>query len=105
MQAAWQSGQHINHSWRGQAGNSVTSEVTRRLFGSEIPQTTLTITKQQVEAGQAMLLWHESMRDDQTGLPEAATKDKALVVIQGLGFEALRTSNPRAIDNVRRLIA
>jgi hypothetical protein len=105
VQAAWRSGQHVNHNWRGQSGNSVTAEVSKRLFGSDIPQTTITITKQQVEAGQAMLLWHEGMRDSQTGAPETATKDKALVVIQGLGYEALRTSNPRAIDNVKGLIA
>lgn len=105
VQAAWQSGQHVNHTWRKQTGNSVTAEVSRRLFGSDIPQTTLTITKRQVEAGQAMLLWHEGMRDEQTGSPETATKDKALVVIQGLGYEALRSRSPQGIDNVKRLIA
>lgn len=105
VQAAWQSGQHVNHTWREQAGNSVTAEVSKRLFGSDIPQTTITITKQQIETGQAMLLWHEGMRDRQKGKPETATKDKALVVIQGLGYEALRTHNPQGIDNVKRLIA
>ena len=105
VQAAWQAGKHVNHTWRKQPSNSVTTEVSKRLFGAEIPQTTLTITRQQVEAGQAMLLWHEGMRDDQTGVPETATKDKALVVIQGLGYEALRSRNPQGIDNVKRLIA
>lgn len=105
VRAAWQSGQHINHAWRGQAGNSVTSEVSKRLFGSDIPQTTLTITRRQIEAGQAMLLWHEGMRDELSGAPETATKDKALVVIQGLGYEALRSRNPQGLDNVKRLIA
>jgi hypothetical protein len=105
VQAAWQAGQHVNHTWRTQASNSVTAEVSKRLFGAEIPQTTLTVTRQQVEAGQAILLWHEGMRDEQTGKPEAATKDKALVVIQGLGYEALRSRNPQGIDNVKRLIA
>ncbi len=105
VQAAWQSGQHVNHTWREQAGNSVTAEVSKRLFGSDMPQTTVTITRQQIEAGQAMLLWHEGMRDEQTGSPETAARDKALVVIQGLGYEALRTRNPQGIDNVKRLIA
>lgn len=105
VQTAWRSGQHVNHIWRNQTDNSVAAEVSKRLFGSDIPQTTLTITKRQVEAGQAMLLWHEGMRDEQTGSPEAATKDKALVVIQGLGYEALRTRNPQGIDTVKRLIA
>jgi hypothetical protein len=105
VQAAWQSGQHVNHTWREQAGNSVTAEVSKRLFGSDMPQTTITITKQQIETGQAMLLWHEGMRDEQTGNPETAARDKALVVIQGLGYEALRTRSPQGIDNVKRLIA
>ncbi len=105
VQAAWQSGQHVNHTWREQAGNSVTAEVFKRLFGPDMPQTTITITKQQIETGQAMLLWHEGMRDEQTGNPETAARDKALVVIQGLGYEALRTRSPQGIDNVKRLIA
>ena len=104
IQSAWRAGQHINHSWRDQPGNSVTSEVSSRLFGKTVPQTTLTITKQQVESGQAMLLWHQGMRDQQTGRPETATKEKALVVVQGLGYEALRSSNPKGIDAVKRLL-
>lgn len=105
VQTAWQSGQHINHQWRGQQSNSVTAEVSKRLFGQDIPQTTITITRQQVEVGKAMLLWHEGMRDELTGKPETATKDNALVVIQGLGYEALRTRNPQGLENVKRLIA
>lgn len=105
VQAAWQSGQHVNHAWREQSGNSVTTEVSKRLFGQDVPQTTLTITRQQIEAGQAMLLWHEGMRDEQTGQPETAVKDNALVVIQGLGYEALRANNPSGIDDVKRMMA
>lgn len=105
VQAAWQAGQHVNHTWREQAGNSVTAEVSKRLFGADMSQTTVTITRQQIEAGQAMLLWHEGMRDDQTGSPETAARDRALVVIQGLGYEALRTHNPQGLDNVKRLIS
>jgi hypothetical protein len=105
VQNAWQSGQHVNHTWREQTDNSVTAEVSKRLFGSDISQATITITKHQIETGQAMLFWHEGMRDEQTGYPDTAAKDKALVVIQGLGYEALRTRNPQAIDNVKRLIA
>lgn len=105
VQSAWQSGSHVNHSWRGQTGNSVTAEVSKRLFGRDIPQTTLTITQSQIEQGQAMLLWHEGMRDDRSGQPETAARDNALVVIQGLGYEALKTSNPQGLDTVKRLIA
>jgi hypothetical protein len=104
VQAAWQSGVHVNHMWREQSSNSVTAEVSKRLFGGAVPQTTITITKEQIEAGQAMVLWHEGMRDDQAGSPEVATKDQALVVIQGLGYEALRNHNSRGLDNVKRLI-
>lgn len=105
VQTAWQSGQHINHTWRSKPDSSVTTEVAKRLFGTEIPQATLTITRSEIEAGQAMLLWHDAMRDDQTGEPEAATKENALVVIQGLGYEALREKNPRGIKDVKKLIA
>lgn len=99
---AWQNGRHINHDWRGQASNSVTTEASNRLL--DVPQATITITRQQVEAGQAVLLWHEGLRDEQ-GRPEAATRDNALVIAQGLGYEALRAANPGGLDNVRRLIA
>jgi hypothetical protein len=104
VQEAWKNGTHINHAWRGNDSNSVMAEVSNRLFGTDIPQSTITITKQQIENGQAMLLWHEGMRDD-SGNPETATKEKALVVIQSLGFEALHASNPRGIETVKELIA
>lgn len=106
VSTAWQRGEHINHTWRKQAGSSVTTEMSKRLFGDKIPQqTTLTITQQQIEQGKAMLLWHEGMRSEQTGKPEAATKDKALVIIQCLGYEVLRETNPQGIDTIKRLIA
>lgn len=105
VQTAWRAGKHVNHAWRQQASSSVTTEVSKRLFGSNIPQATLTITKQQIETGRAMLLWHDGMRDAQTGSPETAARDNALVVIQGLGYEALRAQSPQGIDTVKRLIA
>lgn len=52
-----------------------------------------------------MLLWHDGIRDEQTGEPETAVRDQALVIIQGLGYEALRSLNPQDIDNVKRLLA
>lgn len=105
VQESWQNGQHINHEWRNQQDNSVTAEVSSRLFGQDIPQTTLTITRQQIESGRAILFWHESMRDGHLGRPETATKDNALLVIQGLGYEALRTINPNGINDVKRMMA
>lgn len=105
VQEAWRSGKHVNHAWRGQADNSVTAAVSERLFGTNIPQTTLTITREQVEAGQAMLLWHEGMREEQMGRPEAATHDRALVVMQGIGFATLRKHNPQGVTDVKRLLA
>lgn len=105
VRAAWQSGQHVNHDWRQQAGNSVTTQVSKRLFGNDIPQSTLTITRQQVESGKVQLFWHEGMRDPQTGTPETATKANALVIIQSLGFEALKERSPANIDTVKRMIA
>lgn len=104
VQAAWQAGRHVNHTWRERPGNSVTAEVSQRLFGQSIPQQTITITRQDIAAGKALLLWHEGMRDG-TGHPETAAKAKALVIVQSLGYEALREQNPKAIDVVKRLIA
>jgi hypothetical protein len=104
VQTAWVNGQHVNHSWRQQPGNSVTAEVSSRLFGQDIPQTTITITREQVETGKAMLMWHEGMRNEQN-VAETATRDNALVVIQGLGFEALRTANPKGVEDVKRILS
>ncbi len=105
VQQAWESGNHINHTWRQQGSSSVTTEVSKRLFGSDAPQSTLTITRDQVQRGQAMLFWHEGMRSADSGQPESATRDKALLLVQSLGFEALRFSNPKGIDDLKRLIA
>lgn len=104
VQAAWQRGEHVNHAWRERSSNSVTTQVTQRLFGAEVPQQTISITQQQIAQGKAMLLWHEGMRNHDTGAPETATQEKALVILQGLGYEALRQKNPNAIDTVKRLI-
>ncbi|MDB5169826.1 MAG: hypothetical protein JWN82_222 [Candidatus Saccharibacteria bacterium] len=105
VQQAWRSGEHVNHAWRQQRSSSVTTEVSNRLFGNDIPQATITISKQQIEEGSAMLLWHRGMQDEQSGQPESATQHNALLVVQGLGFEALSNANPRGIDDIRRLIA
>ena len=104
VQEAWKAGVHINHTWREKDSNSVITEVSSRLFGKDIPQHTITLTKNQIESGRAMLLWHEGMRNE-AGDPETATQAKALVVIQSLGFEALRASSPDSIDNVKALIS
>lgn len=105
VQRAWKDGYHVNHMWRDNPTSSVTTQASRRLFGGEIPQSTITITRQDIEAGKAQLLWHEGMRDSQTGQPETATRPNALVVIQGLGFQALRQNNPKGLDAVKELIA
>lgn len=102
---AWQSQIHSNHVWRNQANNSVTTEVSRRLFGADIPQSTVTITREQIASGNAMLLWHEGMRDGVSGQPETAAQDNALVVIQALGYEALREHSPGSLDTVKRLLS
>lgn len=105
VRQAWQSGIHVNHAWRDKANSSVLTQVNGRIFGKEIPQTTITWTKRDFQEGKAALLWHEGMRDQSTGIAETATKKDALVVIQALGHEAIRTKNPNALDDVKRLIA
>ena len=45
------------------------------------------------------------MRDARTDNPETATCDKALIIMQGLGYEALRARNPQAITAIKKLIA
>lgn len=104
VQQNWQSGQHINHEWRGQGNNSVSSEANWRLFGQEIPQVTLTLTQQQITNGEGMLLWHEGLRGG-NGQPETAARDNALVIMQGLGYQALSEHNPGGIDAIKRLLA
>jgi len=101
---AWQEGDHINHKWRKNPRNSVTSQMSQTLFGSEIPQATITITKKGVEEGEALLLWHEGMRDQETGQIETATRPGALVVIQALGMEALKKTDP-TLENVKILVS
>jgi hypothetical protein len=102
---AWQAGVHNNHVWRTNQSSSVTGEMSKRLFTENTPQTTITITRQDVEQGRATLLWHEGMRNQSNGKPENAARDKALVIVQGLGFQALKAQNPRGIDTVKRLLA
>ncbi len=103
--SAWQKGQHINHTWRRQSNSSVTTEVFRTLFGSDVSQETINITSEQIATGKALILWHEALRDQDSGKPESATKDKALVIVQALGYQALKDKNPDGLDNVRRLIS
>jgi hypothetical protein len=97
--AAWRAGTHVNHEWREHS--SVPTQFARLLLGQEAQQSTLTITREQITEGQAMILWHESLRDA-TGRPEAATRDGALVTLQALGYTAL---SPDAVDNVKRSLA
>lgn len=99
----WRAGRHINHTWRQQADSSVTTQVSQRLFGQDVPQSTVTLTKAQVRAGQARIFWHEGMCDEH-GNPETATRQNALVVIQGLGFTALKERDRQAIDEVKGLL-
>ena len=105
LQTAWQAGNHINHLWRQRENSSVTTEMSNRLFGKDIPQTTLTITKQQIENGRAALFWREGLRAEATQLPETATKQNALVILQALGYEALQVRGTQAVNNVRKLLA
>lgn len=103
VQASWRAGRHVNHAWRQKPNSSVTTQVSRRLFAEDVPQSTVTITKSQVQAGKARLFWHEGMRDER-GVPETATRDNALVIVQGMGFVALKQSDRRAISTVKELI-
>lgn len=105
VQTAWQTGEHINHKWRENNNTSVLTEANNRLFGEDISQSTITITKSQIENGQAILLWHKGLINEQSGRPETATKENALVIVQSLGFEALKNTNPSGIDVVKKLIA
>lgn len=103
VRAGWRSGHHINHDWRQQPRNSVTTAMSQRLF-EDIPQSTITITKAQIQSGQARLFWHERMRDERN-MPETATRKNALIVVQGLGFTALRQRGSQAVDAVKELIS
>mgnify|MGYP001113841882 CR=1 FL=1 len=105
VRAAWQAGQHVNHAWRQQSGNSVTAELSGRLFGSDIPQTTVTVSREDIARGRAVLFWHEGLRDQATGQPETAARHNGLVVMQSLGFEALRSQHAPGLNTVKELLA
>lgn len=103
---AWKAGKHINHKWRKQDEGSVTTYANHLIFGKEIPQTTITIPEEDIRSGDAMLLWHEGMRnDDRNGRPETATAERALIVIQGLGYDAIKNTRPKDLDAVKDLIS
>lgn len=101
----WKAGVHINHDWRKNPKGSVNAEVSARLFGQEIPQTTRTITKEQIVAKQAIIFWHAGMRDNDTGMPETATRANALVAMQALSYEQVSIRNPKALDTLKELIS
>lgn len=95
--ATWRT-DHANHGVRKLPNSSVSSQFVHALLGQEARQSTLTITKKQIDDGKAMILWHDSLRDV-AGDPEAATRDNALVTLQALGYQAL---TPEAVDNIKR---
>ncbi len=106
VREAWQDNKHINHKWRKEPDNSVTTQMSKRLFGDEIPQSTISISKQAIVEGGAALLWHKGMRDQSTGAPESATRPDALEVMQALGFQALKEKDPKnGLDNVKKMVS
>ena len=115
--AAKPGAEHPNHLLRrGEAlpgdamasSGSVTEEIYRRTPGLEdlAPQRTVTVSKHQVETGQAAILWHETMTD--TGTPEAqplrADNDDAILAVQGLAFFATKEAGglPAVHDLIQR---
>lgn len=110
IQSAWQSGNHVNHTLRNTPNNSVTTTMSNKLFGEDIPQTTITMTRQQIAGGKAVLFWHQGLLDPESGQPETAARDGALVTIQSLGFQALRdrdlrSGNSKHVDALKAMIA
>lgn len=97
---AWRAGRHVNHEWRERPDNSVSTQLAQLLLGQDARQSTVTVTREQITHGRAVILWHESLRDD-TGKPEAATRQGALVTLQALGHQAL---TPAGVDDVKRLL-
>lgn len=100
----WLAGEHVNHTWRKSPNDSVTSRVNNMLLDENTPQSTVTLTQQQFKLGKAILLWHEALRNA-NNKPETATRSNALLVVQGLGFEALKTRSPKSLDTLKRLLA
>jgi len=104
IRKAWAEGVHVNHQWRKAPNSSVTSQMSQRLFGEDIPQVTTRVTKKDIEQGKALLLWHDGMRNQESGEIETATRPGALIVIQALGMEAVRRTDPN-LDTVKRLVS
>lgn len=103
LQARWQAGHHVNHTWREQKDTSVLTQVNHTLLGSEVPQATISITRSDVEAGKAAIFWHPALEAEHGA--ETGTKPNALVLVQALGYSSLVGKNPNAIDNVRRILS
>jgi hypothetical protein len=101
---AWRSGVHSNHTWRQEPDNSVTTTLTNKIHGNQIPQRTITVSQSDIASGKALLLWHEGLRNQDSGAPESATHKNALVAIQGLSFLALREKRPLGIATVKSLL-
>ncbi len=104
IQSQWSIGNHVNHAWRSNSGSSVTGKMYERILSDEIAQKTITVTRQSISKGKAAIYWHDSLRAED-GRPEGATTENALVVIQAIGFQALRDMSPRSIDTIKRLLA
>lgn len=103
LASKWVDGDHVNHAWRQNKNTSVTSEMHKNIFGNEIPQTTITITQQDIINGKAALFWHESLRGH-NDRPEHAGKQDALIMVQALGFQALKANSPRSIDTIKGML-
>lgn len=103
-QKQWSSGNHVNHAWRSNAVSSVTGKMYERILSDEIPQKTITIAQQSIAEGKAAIYWHDSLRAND-GRPEGATTENALVIVQAIGFQALKDTDPRSIDVIKGLLA
>lgn len=115
LQAAWKNGSHINHKWRENDQNSVFRQVTSLLFTENTPPATVTVTRQDIEAGKKMLLWDIDLLDEANKTPANAGKEKALVLYQALAFQAMlgvSAENPQGtstgnkrLNSIKDLIA
>lgn len=113
IERRWRQGDHVDQQWRTQhlqaspdgrspaPATSVTAEMNRRLNDGKSPEVTVMVTREEIRTGRKLLLWHESMRDE-NGRPETSARPNALVTVQALAVQALKDKGRLTV--VKRLL-
>jgi hypothetical protein len=95
--------EHPNHDVRKRPNSSVTGVALGSLLGDQLPQRTITITKNQISTRQIVLLWHRMLVDAEKN-PLTASQPNSLEVVQGVAYKAASATHSDR-ETLERLIA